>query len=160
MKGEKRKAMKITLRTMNPEEFQRYMEFAIENLVKEQVTSGNWQEKDAIFKARKEHERLLPGGVNSAHQYLYTICAGDENVGMLWLAIKDEQKGFIYDVNIWKQHQGKGYGKNAMKQIETIAKDLGLQKIELHVFGHNKMSRRLYEKLGYIETNIKMEKQL
>ncbi|MDY0393948.1 GNAT family N-acetyltransferase [Virgibacillus halophilus] len=66
----------------------------------------------------------------------------------------------MYDINIWKGNQGKGYGKQAMKQIEIIAKEIGLKVIGLHVFGHNKVARGLYEQLGYIETNIKMEKSL
>lgn len=47
-----------------------------------------------------------------------------------------------------------------MKQIELKAKELRLKEIGLHVFGHNKAARGLYEKLGYVETNIKMEKSL
>lgn len=47
-----------------------------------------------------------------------------------------------------------------MKEIEIIGEEIGLKSIRLHVFGHNKIARRLYEKLGYIETNIKMKKVL
>lgn len=47
-----------------------------------------------------------------------------------------------------------------MKQAEIIAKEVGLKMIGLHVFGHNKVARGLYEKSGYTETNIKMEKTL
>ncbi len=45
-----------------------------------------------------------------------------------------------------------------MKEIEIIAKKLGMNKIGLHVFGHNKVARRLYEQLGYEITNINMVK--
>nr|WP_244923495.1 GNAT family N-acetyltransferase [Peribacillus butanolivorans] len=41
-----------------------------------------------------------------------------------------------------------------MKEIEIIAKELGMKKISLHVFGHNKFARGLYEKSGYEITNI------
>lgn len=47
-----------------------------------------------------------------------------------------------------------------MKQVEIIAKEIGLKMIGLHVFGHKKVARSLYEQLAYVETNIKMEKLL
>jgi ribosomal protein S18 acetylase RimI-like enzyme len=47
-----------------------------------------------------------------------------------------------------------------MKAIEIIAKQLGLTRLGLHVFGHNEIARNLYETLEYRETNIRMEKSL
>ncbi len=47
-----------------------------------------------------------------------------------------------------------------MKELEVIAKELGMKKIGLHVFGHNKVARGLYEKLGYEITNINMIKSI
>jgi len=47
-----------------------------------------------------------------------------------------------------------------MKEIEIFAKSIGLKSIGLHVFGHNKLARDLYKKLGYVETNINMKKIL
>jgi ribosomal protein S18 acetylase RimI-like enzyme len=79
---------------------------------------------------------------------------------MIWLAQVSTEKGFIYDINIYEGNQGRGYGKKAMKEIEQVAKNLGLTNIGLHVFGHNKSARGLYEKSGYIETDIVMAKDL
>ncbi|SET80116.1 Acetyltransferase (GNAT) family protein [Salinibacillus kushneri] len=81
-------------------------------------------------------------------------------MGMIWLAQRSNEKGFICDVNIWEGNQGRGYGKQAMKELELVAKKLGLKSIGLHVFGHNQIARGLYEKLGYIETDILMEKKI
>lgn len=106
------------------------------------------------------YKNLLPEDTNTANNYLFTIRNEELNIGMVWLAKKEEHKGFIYDINIWQAHQGKGYGKLAMKQVEVIAKEIGMKMIGLHVFGHNKEARSLYEQLGYVETNIKMEKSL
>lgn len=157
MEGE---IMTITLKIMSSDEFQEYLDYAIENFAYEQVKSGNWKKSDAINKAREEHKRLLPDGANTKNHYLFTIRDGDLKVGMVWLAKKDDNKGFIYDINIWKSNQGKGYGKQAMKKVEIIAKEIGMKMIGLNVFGHNKVAKELYENLGYIETNIKMEKLL
>jgi len=152
--------MTVVLKTMSSDEFQQYLGYAIENFANEQIKSGNWKQEGAISKAAEEYERLLPDGPNTDNNYLFTILDGDLKVGMIWLAKKDDNKGFIYDINIWKGNQGKGYGKQAMKQVEITAKEIGLKMIGLHVFGHNKTARSLYEQLGYVETNIKMEKLL
>lgn len=61
---------------------------------------------------------------------------------------------------IFEQYQGQGYGKKAMKEAEIIAKQLGMNKIGLNVFGHNKIARGLYEKMGYEITNITMAKTI
>lgn len=152
--------MTVILKTMSSDEFQQYQGYAIENFANEQIKSGNWKQKGAISKAEEEYKRLLPDGSNTDNNYLFTIRDGELKVGMVWLAKKDDNKGFIYDINIWKGNQGKGYGKQAMKQIEIIAKEIGLNRIGLHVFGHNKVARSLYDQLGYVETSIKMEKSL
>lgn len=152
--------MTIIFEKMTSTEFRRYLEYAINNFANEQIRSGNWEQQGAINKAAEEHKKLLPNGEKTEHNYLFTIRDGNLEVGMIWLAQRSNEKGFIYDINIWEEHQGKGYGEQAMSEIETVAKRIGLKKIGLHVFGHNKAARGLYEKLGYIETNIKMEKTL
>lgn len=152
--------MTVKLEKMNTIEFQQYLSYAIKNFAEEQIKSGNWEQQDAISKATEEHKKLLPDGEETENNYLFTIRDGEQEIGMIWLAHRTNEKGFIYDINIWEGNQGMGYGKQAMKEVERVAKNIGLKKVGLHVFGHNKVARGLYEKLGYMETNIKMEKTL
>lgn len=94
---------------------------------------------------------------------MYSIFQDQQLVGMIGIAqtpTTNPDEGFIYDFIIYKPYQGQGYGKQAMKETEIIAKELGMNKIGLHVFGHNKVARGLYEKLGYEITNIKMVKSI
>ncbi|RLL48339.1 GNAT family N-acetyltransferase [Oceanobacillus piezotolerans] len=152
--------MNLRLEDMNLIEYQQYHRFSIRNYANEQMKSGGWEPQDAISRAEQVYNKLLPDGQNTRNHYLFTIRDGSKEVGMIWLAQRTAEKGFIYDINIWEENQGKGYGKQAMREIEVFAKKIGLKKIGLHVFGHNKRARVLYEKLGYIETNINMEKTL
>lgn len=145
---------------MDSIEFQQYLSFAIKNYANEHVKAGNWNEQESIEKATKEFEKLLPQGEKTANNKLFTIRDESMEVGMIWLAQRSNEKGFIYDINIWEGNLGRGYGKQAMKEIEVVGRNLGLKSIGLHVFGHNKVARSLYEKLGYIETDIVMEKVL
>ncbi|WP_270182300.1 GNAT family N-acetyltransferase [Alkalihalobacillus sp. CinArs1] len=150
----------IRLEKMKASEFQSYLKKAIKNYAGEHVKAGNWSEEEAIDKATKEYERLLPEGEETVNNHLFTIHDEEKEVGMIWLAQRTTEKGFIFDINIREGYQGRGYGKKAMKEIEIEAKKLGLKIVKLHVFGHNQIARGLYEKLGYVETDIVMEKKI
>jgi ribosomal protein S18 acetylase RimI-like enzyme len=47
-----------------------------------------------------------------------------------------------------------------MLALEARVISMGLDVISLHVFGHNRAARSLYEKLGYETTNVYMSKKL
>lgn len=82
---------------------------------------------------------------------------------MIWLAVRIEALrplGFIYDFMIYQEFRRRGYGEQAFIQLEEKAKELGLDKIALHVFGHNKAAIALYQKVGYEITDLHMEKKL
>lgn len=150
----------IRLEKMKADEFQRYLEFAIKNYAAEHVKAGNWDESDALSRAAWEYEKLLPEGEKTGNHHLFMIRDEEQEVGMIWLAQRSADKGFIYDIHIWEDYQGLGYGKQAMMEMEYVAKNLGLKSVGLHVFGHNQQARHLYEKLGYIETSVIMEKKI
>ncbi|GGA29316.1 GNAT family N-acetyltransferase [Psychrobacillus lasiicapitis] len=150
----------VKLVLMNSEEYQKYITSAIKSYAIEKVLSGNWNQEESIRKAEEEYTRLLPIGEKTESNYLYTILNDDKAIGVLWLARKSEKEGFIYDISILEQYQGFGYAKETMTQIEIVGKELGMNKIGLHVFGHNKVARGLYEKLGYQTTNVLMEKEI
>ena len=153
----------VTLKPMNEEEFQHYIGNAIKEYAQDKVASGNWNEDESIDLSRQSFTQLLPEDEKTASNYLFSIFQAQQVVGMIWLAQKSPEnleEGFIYDFLIYEHLQGRGYGKQAMKELEVIAKGLGMEKIGLHVFGHNKVARGLYEKMGYEVTNIMMSKSI
>lgn len=150
----------IILKEMTAVQFERYIEEAIQSYAEQKVASGNWKSEEAMSKSKEEFKRLLPDGERTENNYLFTIFVADEEVGMIWIARKQDEVGYIYKIQIAEVFQGKGYGKAAMKEIEVIAKELGMKKIELHVFGHNKVARNLYESLEYETTNVIMAKTI
>ncbi|MDE5054443.1 GNAT family N-acetyltransferase (plasmid) [Niallia taxi] len=153
----------ITLQPMNQEEFKQYISYAIKDYAKDKIASGNWSENEAIDLSKKAFERLLPKDEKTENNHLFSIFHNNILVGMIWISQKEptnSNEGFIYDFVIFEQYQGLGYGKKAMKEVEIIAKQLGMNKMVLHVFGHNKIARGLYEKMGYEITNITMAKTI
>ena len=152
----------ISLRPLSKAEFETYLEGAIQDYAQEHVTAGNWQAAEALDRARQEFQQLLPDGVASQNQHLFTVLnEAAEPVGMIWFAVQGTPpSAFIYDFRIHDQFQRRGYGQQAMTAIEARVKELGLARIGLHVFGHNHAARALYEKMGYQVTNVLMEKKI
>ncbi|NOU98626.1 GNAT family N-acetyltransferase [Paenibacillus planticolens] len=150
----------ITLDLMNSIEFQEYLNSAIHSYAKSNVQSGNWNEQESIRKATEQYANLLPDGEKTIDNKLFTIRSEGQEVGMIWLALKPNNRGFIYDIKIKEDYQGQGFGKQAMEDIEKVAREIGIKSIGLHVFAHNQIARGLYEKIGYKETSIVMAKKL
>ena len=90
----------VRLEEMKSNEFQRYLSYAIKNYADEHVKAGNWNELEAISKATKEFEKLLPEGEKTVNNKLFIIRDEEQEVGMIWLAQESTEKGFIYDINI------------------------------------------------------------
>ncbi|MEO7022532.1 MAG: GNAT family N-acetyltransferase, partial [Ktedonobacteraceae bacterium] len=126
---------------------------------------GRWNEEEALREATREYQQLLPQGLLTPKQYLFMIVNEQlsKNVGILWFALRDQagqQQAFVYDVEIFEEFRRRGYASQAFQLLETRATELGATAIGLHVFGHNVAAREMYEKLGYVTTNIQMVKKL
>ena len=155
----------VRLQPMNETEYQEYLAVSIANYAQEHVKAGRWSPEQALQKATQEYADILTEGLHTRDQYLFTIV--DEQtgttVGILWFATTEranESVAFVYDVIIYEQFRRQGYGEQAFQAMETKVRELGLKKIGLHVFGHNHAARAMYEKLGYVVTNVHMSKSL
>jgi RimJ/RimL family protein N-acetyltransferase len=56
--------------------------------------------------------------------------------------------------------RGRGVGQAALEALEAWARQAGFRQIGLHVFGSNATARRLYARIGYVEVNVTMQKDL
>jgi ribosomal protein S18 acetylase RimI-like enzyme len=150
----------ITLEPMEQEDFERFLESEIRGYAEAHVRNGNWPAEGAVERSRKEFETLLPNGVHSKDQYLWSIVDPENNkIGMLWVQVKD-QKAFIYDFVINESFRGKGYGKEALTTLDEELKSMDVESVRLHVFGDNITAQELYKKMGYQITGIHMKKDL
>ena len=155
----------ILLEPMPENDLQAYLAETIPAYADDKVKAGNWLAEEALEKSRQSFEKLLPAGTNSPGQYLYNIIDTTQGVtvGMLWFGILTDTphpSAFIYELHIFEAYQRRGFGKQAMLALEGEVKKLGLDRISLHVFGHNHAAQALYGQLGYDITNINMSKRL
>lgn len=155
----------VRLVPMTESEFQIYLKHSIESYAQEHVKAGNWDSSDALQKAEKEFLQLLPEGVASKEQHL--LSSEDSHtglkVGLIWFAEKRQgsrPSAFIYDFLIYEEYRKKGYGKQTLAALEEKVKELGIETISLHAFGHNQAAISLYQKAGYEITNLHMAKKV
>lgn len=149
---------------MAADDFKAFVDWSIIDYANEKVLAGNWTAAEALDRSRVEFAKLLPEGLATPRQHLYTISdesTGDK-VGVIWF----EEAGFAVDTAwllqlvIWESYRRRGYGEAAMRLLEDQVRQVGLRRIGLHVFGHNAAAQALYRKVGYEVTNINMAKNV
>ena len=154
------------LASMSDAEFSQYLAVAIPDYAQGKIDSGQWAADQALELSRKAYADLLPQGLQTPHNFLFTVrddAVNPQAVGMLWFAAQDrggQRVAFVYDVSIDPEHQRKGHASRAFAALEAEVQKHGLSGIALHVFGQNKGAQALYHTLGFVTTNINMFKQL
>lgn len=146
---------------MQEEDFVPYLELDIQEYAQSHVRNGNWKKEEALERSRKEHQQLLPDGLRSKDQYLFSILddANGQKIGTLWFKVENDQ-AFIYDFQIDEEERGKGYGKQALMALDEKLKSMNVESVGLHVFGDNTTAQELYKKMGFQITGIQMKKSL
>ncbi|MEK3789646.1 GNAT family N-acetyltransferase [Paenibacillus sp. FSL K6-1230] len=158
----------IQLRRMNGEEYERFIKRLIQDYAADKVQAGTWTEEEAPRLAEESLHTYLPQGLDTPDAYLYVITLreqqGDEQgIGIIWFNITDTPVGpeaFILEFWIEDAYQGQGYAKQTLRALDEEARNRGIRKIGLHVFGHNTRAFELYKKRGYVVTDIQMSKEL
>jgi ribosomal protein S18 acetylase RimI-like enzyme len=141
-------------------EYDEYLNQSIQGYANELITSGIVEQDKAMQQSKSTFESLLPKGINTENHYLYYAYDQDVRVGFIWYGFRNQHDAFIFDFFIDESMRRKGYGKKVLKACEDDAKNKGAKTIGLHVFGHNKAARALYESIGYVATSIQMRKDL
>src|ERR1044071_4888617 len=150
----------ITLEPIQQEDFDRMIDTEIRGYAQEHVRNGNWPAEGALERSKKEFDALLPDGIHSKDQYLWSLLDEDSSkIGVLWVQVKDH-KAFIYDFVIEEAFRGKGYGKQALIAMDEKLKAMNVESVGLHVFGDNITAQELYKKMGYQITGIHMKNEL
>lgn len=155
----------VQLVPMNSQTYQAYIEQSVTNYADEKIRSGNWPAEKANELSRQAFQKLLPQGLETPKQHLFSILEDQsgQEVGWLWYGLLEEAGrtfAYIYDFVIFEEQRRKGYGLQALQALDEEVKRVGLQRIGLHVFGHNRAAILLYEKAGYTASNITMVRNL
>jgi len=154
----------IRLEPMDEATFDARRTAAIRDYAAQKVAAGNWLAEEALGRATDEFARLLPDGRETpGHTVRSVLSDAGERVGMVWVAEEDRPFGrvaYIYDIAIEPAHRRRGHALAALEAVEAYAREHGCVGVQLHVFGDNTGARALYQRAGYVETNVTMLKRV
>ena len=156
----------VKLLPMTQAEYEPWLEQAILDYADDKVRTGSWPAVDGLERSREEFHKLLPDGPATADNYLFTIWAaleaGEAPVGMIWFATPPWKPpiAFVHAFLIDEPFRRRGFATQALQALEDKVRPLGLDTIGLHVFGHNRGARALYEKAGYEVADLVMAKKI
>lgn len=149
---------------MTEAEYSSYRESGCRNYALSKAKEEKIPMAEATRLAEESFSNLLPEGVQTPFQFLFVIENKQQQpVGHIWFGRKtnfDAHYAWIYDIEVYPEFRGKGFGRGAMIAIEEEIKKVGLDSIGLHVFGTNRNARQLYQEMGFQETNVVMRKDL
>jgi ribosomal protein S18 acetylase RimI-like enzyme len=151
---------------LKPTEYESWRRASIASYAEENVISGRWNREEARSRSGLEFATLLPNGLSTPGNYLYSLLDGQtsEVVGMIWFASggqdRETKQAFVYDFEIFEAYRRRGYGTQALLRLDEQVRAMGLSSISLHVFAHNRAARDIYGKAGYRETDVIMSKEL
>jgi ribosomal protein S18 acetylase RimI-like enzyme len=152
--------MTVVLRDMTEAEYDEWHESARAGYAQSFVDSGIMTEEKAFARADKEFSELLPDGIASDNQYLWTAWDGATPVGMLWVTILQEvgaPRAYIYDIEVRPEQRRRGHGRAILDRLAEWSRERGIDSIGLNVFGHNKGAVALYEEAGFEVVAMQMK---
>jgi ribosomal protein S18 acetylase RimI-like enzyme len=151
----------VALVEMKQEELDEYLEQAIQGLADELMQANAWSAEQSFAAAVQSFDTALPGRVvGSANQFLRTIIADGQKVGVLWYGLHGERDAFVWDLVIYPTWRNQGFAKSAMLAMEQELQTMQVTRITLNVFAHNFVATRLYSTMGYRALAIRMVKEL
>jgi ribosomal protein S18 acetylase RimI-like enzyme len=153
----------VKLIPMQEADFTAYVENSVREYAQDHVKNGDWLPEEAERLSRKEFQQLLPDGLGSKNQFVFSIVdeEGSEKLGSLWVQVKldtPRRQAFIYDFVLKPEFRGKGYGKQALLALDEQLRSMNVESVALHVFAQNKNAFELYKKMGYETTDLHMRK--
>ena len=144
----------ISLIPIHEDNFAVFLKESIDHFIEDIQTSENISMDEAKIQAESKLSTVLPYREKTPGHYFFHIIVEEDRmeVGYFWLLIKEEndrKEAIVFDIMIHPDQRGKGYGKAAMLCGEDIVKEMGVEKIWLHVIAKNTIALALYRKLGY-----------
>lgn len=152
----------ITLRPMRADEFTAYRDYFIVDYANEIAANFGHTVEESRLIASKELAEDLPQTVDTPDHYLLCIEQNESvTIGYLWYKLFDAGRtAFILDFVIAEEFRGQGYGKAALRALETELAEAGTKQINLRVAYTNEKAKRLYETIGFNITGFNMSKSL
>ncbi|MBK9072550.1 MAG: GNAT family N-acetyltransferase [Myxococcales bacterium] len=152
----------IRLAPMTAPEFEAYVDASARAFAIESPRLRHLAEKEALAASYEELRELLPTGIATTGQLLWSIFDKDALVGYLHLGVdkSDPASMFVWDLEIAAAHRRRGYARAALTLAMAHVKGLGIRRLGLNVFAENSAAMALYTSMGFGVTQSQMALEL
>ena len=154
----------LILRKIQNEEFSAFCDCVITDYGQDIAQKHDLSIEKAAVLAQEEFHNYFPDGVATlGHDVLCIELDIEEptTIGYLWCSNKkSDLSAFIYFFYIEEQFRGKGYGKQALKQLDDWLLSSGATKVRLQVLAQNQRALELYQKSGFDTYSYVLSKKL
>ncbi len=148
-------------REMTAAEYSVWHDASVVSYADGMAASGLCTPEEARIRSEHQFAELLPDGLATVDNSLWTLEAAGEQVATLWLCHHQYVgRTFVYNVEVSPHHRGKGYGRAVMQWGETVTLQASDEVLALNVFGNNAVAINLYSGLGYQVTDESRSLQL
>ena len=155
--------MAVLLRDMNLDEYAPFMKMTIEGYKQVKIKMQEWTAEEADDTANKMFGKLLIDGIDTQNQHFKVLTSDEKTVGYIWFEMRESIKvkaAFINFIFLLPEYRGSGLGRKAIEILKELSKEMGANRIELHVFGFNVDAIRLYLNTGFEQTHVLMKCEL
>ncbi|MGZ9236188.1 MAG: GNAT family N-acetyltransferase [Anaerolineales bacterium] len=147
--------MSLELRPVTQENWQSLIKLKVRDGQQDYVASNLYSIAESHFGFDEEgHWELSP----------YGLFLNDEPVGfaMTGLNINHSRfQGLVLRLMVDEKHQGRGYGREAMKVMkEMFRADGRVKAVGISYAPENEVARKLYASLGFVETGEMLESEV
>lgn len=148
----------IALRPMSQERHDKWASTLWQVYYQELIRAG-FSEEYARENSAEDPNNSIEFGKLQPGSFVLEAVYQDQAIGVVWLVQKNTE-WWIYDIEVDDVHRGEGLGRATLRAIERFASEQGGEKLNLSVFGFNKVARNLYESEGFNTVRIHMSKPL
>ena len=143
-------------------EFEAYVDASARAFAMESPRLRHLAAEAALAASRAELRELLPAGLATAGQLLWSIFDDDALVGYMHLGVdkSDPFSMFVWDLEIAPEHRRRGCARAALMFAMAHVKGLGIRRLGLNVFVENAAAMALYTSMGFGVTQSQMALEL
>lgn len=142
-------------RTMSSNEFEIWSVMSINDYAEDLSENHFYSREKAEAEASKSFKTALMEGADTKNNFFRTYEVEGVAAGYLWFSM-DDKSAFLSDIMLLPAYQGKGIGRNFIRDFLNELTGQGVREVELRVAPGNERALKLYKDLGFRITGFDM----